>query len=142
MEKIRVAFFAEMLKENFDGAVRTMYQIIERIPSDKFEFLFITGVGPDGEFEHEVFLMPTVTIPINKTYKVVIPHFAKKKMQKKKRRICLALFCLAFYPLNNWLPFIHIFFNFRDRHLKNPYAGIGCFNIILRISQSPNNGNI
>ena len=83
MEKIKVAFFAEMLKENFDGAVRTMYQIIERIPQEKFEFLFITGVPPDEKFDHEVFIMPTVTIPFNKTYKVVIPQFAKKKMQKK-----------------------------------------------------------
>lgn len=83
MEKIKVAFFAEMLKENFDGAVRTMYQIIERIPQNKFEFLFITGVPPDGKFDHEVFLMPTVTIPFNKTYQVVIPSFAKNKMQKR-----------------------------------------------------------
>jgi len=83
MDKIKIAFFAEMLKENFDGAVRTMFQIIDRIPNDKFEFLFITGVPPDNQFDHEVFLMPTVTIPFNKTYKVVVPQLVKKKLWKK-----------------------------------------------------------
>jgi len=31
MEKIKVAFVADMLLENVDGAIRTMYQLINRI---------------------------------------------------------------------------------------------------------------
>lgn len=70
MKKTRVAFFAEVLIKDFDGATRTMFQIIERIDTSKFEFLFFCGVPPVQDFEHEVYHVPAVTIPFNKTYKV------------------------------------------------------------------------
>ncbi len=70
MKKIRVAFFAEVLVKEFDGATRTMFQIIERIDTVKYEFLFFCGVAPEGDFDHEVFHMPSLTIPFNKTYKM------------------------------------------------------------------------
>ena len=119
MEKIKVAFFAEMLKENFDGAVRTMYQIIERIPKDKFEFLFITGVPPDNDFQHPIFLMPTMTIPFNKTYQVVVPHFANKKLTERLDVFQPDIIHIATpsalgnaarkYGLNNHLPILTIY---------------------------------
>lgn len=70
MKKIRVAFFAEVLIKEFDGATRTMFQIIDRIDQAKFEFLFFCGVQPSVSFEHEVYHVPSVTIPFNKTYKM------------------------------------------------------------------------
>jgi len=70
MKKIRVAFFAEVLIKEYDGATRTMFQIIERIDTSKFEFLFFCGIPPEGDFAHEVFHVPSLTIPFNKTYKM------------------------------------------------------------------------
>ncbi len=83
MKKVRVAFFAEILVEDFDGASRTMFQLIHRIPAEEFEFLFICGVGPDSIEGFECMRIPAVTIPINKTYKMAIPWFSGNRMRKK-----------------------------------------------------------
>lgn len=83
MKKIRVAFFAEILVADFDGATRTMYQILDRIPRDDFEFMFFCGVPPDKEMGFDVFQLPTVTIPYNTTYKMGLPFAAKKKLTQK-----------------------------------------------------------
>ncbi len=39
MRKVKVAFFADMLIEDLDGASRTMFQLINRIHGNQFEFL-------------------------------------------------------------------------------------------------------
>ena len=83
MPKLKVAFFAEILIADFDGASRTMYQIINRIPRDEFEFLFFCGVPPKADIGFEVEVLPAVTIPFNKSYKAVIPHFSKGRIRKK-----------------------------------------------------------
>ncbi|MFN0215976.1 MAG: glycosyltransferase family 4 protein [Saprospiraceae bacterium] len=82
-KKIKIAFFAEILIEDFDGASRTMFQLIHRIPADKFEFLFICGVGPDSIAGFDCLRIPAVTIPINKTYKMAIPWFSGGRMRRK-----------------------------------------------------------
>lgn len=81
--KTRVAFFADILVKNFDGASRTMFQIIERIPSDEFEFMFFCGLPPEHEIDHEVFKVPTIPIPFNSTYRLAIPMFSWFSMRKK-----------------------------------------------------------
>jgi glycosyltransferase involved in cell wall biosynthesis len=83
LNKIKIAFFAEILIEDFDGASRTMFQLIHRIPADRFEFLFICGVGPDTLAGFECMRIPAATIPINRTYKMAIPWFSSGKMRKK-----------------------------------------------------------
>jgi glycosyltransferase involved in cell wall biosynthesis len=83
MPKIKVAFFAEILIEDFDGASRTMFQLIRRIPAEQFEFLFIAGMGPTDIFGFECLLLPTVTIPINRTYKMAVPQLAKRRLRAK-----------------------------------------------------------
>ncbi len=83
MPKIKVAFFAEILIEDFDGASRTMFQLIRRIPTDQFEFLFIAGMGPKDIFGFECVLLPNVTIPINRTYKMAVPQLAKRRLRTK-----------------------------------------------------------
>ena len=82
-KKVKVAFFAEILIEDFDGASRTMFQLIHRIPRDQFEFLFFCGVGPDSIAGFESVRIPAVTIPINKTYKMAIPWFSGGRIRKK-----------------------------------------------------------
>lgn len=83
MKKIKVAFVAEMLVENADGAIRTMYQIINRIPKDRFEFLFICGVPPKEKFDFEVLTVPTTPLPININYSMALPFLAERKMTEK-----------------------------------------------------------
>ncbi len=82
MGKIKVAFFAEILIEDFDGASRTMFQILRRIPRDDFEFMFFCGVEPDLELGFPVMKLPTLTIPGNGTYEAALPWFAKRKLRK------------------------------------------------------------
>jgi glycosyltransferase involved in cell wall biosynthesis len=82
MEKIKVAFFAETLEENYDGAVRTMYQLINRIPQQKFEYLFICGVAPKRRLPFKVLVMPSMTIPFNHNYKIVLPFLSNFRITK------------------------------------------------------------
>ena len=76
MRKIKVAFFADMLVENFDGAARTIYQIIQRIDRSRFEFFFITGSAPGPDFQYKYYLVPSIEIPKNEDYKMAIPALA------------------------------------------------------------------
>ena len=70
MKKLRIAFFAEILIRDFDGATRTIFQIIDRIDRSKFEFLFFCGVPPNEPFDHRVIKIPTFAIPFNSTYEI------------------------------------------------------------------------
>jgi glycosyltransferase involved in cell wall biosynthesis len=80
---IRIAFFAEILIEEFDGAARTMFQILKRIPKSDFEFLFICGTGPDEIFGYECIRVPAVPIPMNSTYKMAVPALASARIRLK-----------------------------------------------------------
>ena len=81
--KTKVAFFADILVKNFDGASRTMFQLIERIPKDDFEFLFFCGLPPEHDIGHEVMKIPTIPIPFNSTYRLAIPMFSWFSMRKR-----------------------------------------------------------
>ncbi len=83
LKKVKIAFFAEILIEDFDGASRTMFQLIHRIPTDTFEFLFVCGIGADTIAGFECLKIPAITIPINKTYKMAIPWFSGGRIRKK-----------------------------------------------------------
>lgn len=80
--KIRVAFFADILLEDLDGASRTMYQIINRIPSEQYDFMFFCGIPPRQRLSYKVVSIPTVTIPFNSTYKAALPILASSKIKK------------------------------------------------------------
>jgi glycosyltransferase involved in cell wall biosynthesis len=81
--RIKIAFFAEILIEEFDGASRTMFQLLRRVPTDQFEFLFFCGVGPKQLFGFECIHLPTVTIPFNRTYKMAVPAFHKRTLTRQ-----------------------------------------------------------
>jgi len=82
MKKIRVAFFAEILIEDFDGASRTMFQLINRIDPKKYEFLFICGTGPDHILNFNCIKVPAVSLPINSNYKMALPSLAKNVIKE------------------------------------------------------------
>jgi len=83
MKRTKIAFFAEILIEDFDGASRTMFQLINRIDPKRFEFLFICGVGPDRIMGFECLKIPVINLPINTNYTMALPAMAKKKLKNK-----------------------------------------------------------
>jgi glycosyltransferase involved in cell wall biosynthesis len=77
--KIRVALFTEVLRENFDGVTYTLYNLIERIPKDRFEFLFITPLPPSEKVRlpFPVVVCRYFPLPFMKGYRVAFPYFDK-----------------------------------------------------------------
>lgn len=78
----RVAFFTEILIENFDGASRTMFQLINRIDQHQFDYFFIYGNGPEKFRDFRSFKVPTLQIPANDDYSLAIPQLIKTKLEK------------------------------------------------------------
>jgi glycosyltransferase involved in cell wall biosynthesis len=83
MKRIKVVFFAEILIEDFDGASRTMFQLINRIDRTKFEFLFVCGVGPDQILGFECLKIPAITLPLNTNYTMALPALVRNEVKKK-----------------------------------------------------------
>lgn len=71
---MRVAFIAEILIKEFDGASRTMFQLIERIPSEGMDFRFFCGMAQENL---EAVTLPTLKVPGNETYRFVVPWGGK-----------------------------------------------------------------
>lgn len=86
MKKVKVAFFADCLIENYDGAIRTMYQLIHRIDPNRFEFLFITGDAPKRQFDYPVVDVPSIILPVNRNYKMSLPFVEDGRIKKKLAR--------------------------------------------------------
>ncbi len=133
MNRIKVAFFAEILIEDFDGASRTMFQLIKRIDHKKFEFLFICGVGPDEIQGFECIKIPVIDLPINEGYTMALPIMVKKELVKKLKIFkpdvihiatpsLLGNFSLK-YAIKNNLPVLTIyhthFISYIDYYLKH-----------------------
>ncbi|SEL00771.1 glycosyltransferase family 4 protein [Parapedobacter koreensis] len=78
----KVAFFAEMLIEEFDGASRTMFQLIRRIDPAEFDYLFVSGRSGQMDSPHRTFSVPSVRVPINADYSMSIPHLLKHKLER------------------------------------------------------------
>lgn len=83
MRKIKVAFFTEVLTRDYDGAARTIYQIIDRIDRDRFEFVFFSGVQPADDFIDEVYYVEPLTIPFNKDYTIATTWGKRKAITQK-----------------------------------------------------------
>lgn len=78
---MKVAFFAEILIKDFDGASRTMFQLIERIPEQDFEFMFICGMyQKDLKQSFQVLQISTLKIPGNETYRFSVPALKQKEI--------------------------------------------------------------
>lgn len=81
--KLRLAFFAEILIEDFDGASRTITHILQRIPKDQYEVLLICGIPPKKETHWEVFKVSVVQIPFNRDYSMAVPQFKSTRLRQK-----------------------------------------------------------
>lgn len=80
---IKIAFFAEILIEEYDGAARTMFQIINRIDSERFSFLFVYGKGPEQIHEHASIRMPTLNTGINSDYSFSLPTLVGAQVKSR-----------------------------------------------------------
>ncbi|OHD70394.1 MAG: hypothetical protein A2W19_16445 [Spirochaetes bacterium RBG_16_49_21] len=77
MKKIKVALFTDVLKENLDGVTYTLYNLIERIPKDRFEFLFITPFPPSENvtLPYPVIVCRYIKMPLQEGYRLALPYF-------------------------------------------------------------------
>lgn len=75
--KIRIALFAEVLKENLDGVTNTLYNILERIPKDRFELVLITPYPPSDHIKlpFPIIVIPKIPFPFHKKYPLALPQF-------------------------------------------------------------------
>lgn len=83
MEKIRIAFFSDILEEDFDGVSRTVHQIIRRIPTSDFDFLFITPHPPKNKesVPFKVIQCPSMAFPGQGSYRIALP-FLRPSLKK------------------------------------------------------------
>ncbi|MFP5080646.1 glycosyltransferase [Pedobacter sp. JCM 36344] len=139
MKRTKVAFFAEILIEDFDGASRTMFQLIKRIDHKQFKFLFICGVGPDRIMGCDCMKIPVINLPINTNYTMALPALANKKLKNKLTEFgadvihiatpsLLGAFALK-YANKNHIPIISIyhthFISYIDYYFKHAPFLIG-----------------
>ncbi len=79
-KKIKIALFTDVLRENLDGVTYTLYNIIERVPKERFEFLFITPYPPSEEvtLPFPVLVCRFIKFPLYSAYPLAIPFFDRK----------------------------------------------------------------
>jgi glycosyltransferase involved in cell wall biosynthesis len=73
-----VAFFADILTRDYDGAIKTIYHLIDNIPEEKFEFMFCSGMPPKEKMNHRIVEIPSFVLPFNSNYKASLPYFSNK----------------------------------------------------------------
>lgn len=78
----KIAIFADVLEENFDGVSITLHKILEAIPLDQFEVLVITSHPPIhlNTFRHKIHICPYLNVPAQKGYRLGLPY--NKKLRK------------------------------------------------------------
>nr|WP_294940750.1 glycosyltransferase family 1 protein [uncultured Mucilaginibacter sp.] len=131
--KVKVAFFAEILTEGLDGAVRTMYQLISRIDTARFDFLFIYGDGPGSIKGFKSLKVPSLNLPVNAGYSLALPVFAQSRLKDALQQFAPDVVHIATpsllgrfglnYAVQNGLPVISIyhthFISYIDYYFKH-----------------------
>ncbi len=86
-KKIRIAFFADILEEHFDGVTHTLYQIVRHAPKDQFDIVFVTPHPPKKEslFPFKIIISPGFKWPFYKQYRLALPFLRKSIEQKLDR---------------------------------------------------------
>lgn len=81
MQKTRVAFFIDSLKEHQDGVSNTSHQIIRKINENNLEAIFITSMPPTNPaFGFPVYQTRYVSFPYTPEYRFALP--SKRKLFK------------------------------------------------------------
>ena len=73
--KRKIALFADVLEENFDGVSITLHKLLKRAPADRFEFLVITPHPPKKpeKIPYEIVVCNFINLPFQKGYRLGIP---------------------------------------------------------------------
>ncbi len=132
--KIKVAFFADILIRDFDGAIKTVYQLIDRLPTDRFEYLFFSGMPPKHDFPYKVVKVPSLIIPFNTTYKISLPRLARAKILKELHRFqpdvihvttpsLLGFFAKRYAVMNN-IPVLSIYHTHFISYMQYYFKGV------------------
>lgn len=82
----KIAFFAEILVKEFDGATRTMFQLIDRIDDTRQKFMFIYGKGPRLFRNFQTLRIPTFQLPINNDYALALPVLIQQRLERELDR--------------------------------------------------------
>jgi glycosyltransferase involved in cell wall biosynthesis len=70
---IKVAFFSDVLKENFDGVAITCQRILKNAPGS-FQFLCITALPPvKPDFPHKIYQVNYIGMPFYREYPLSLP---------------------------------------------------------------------
>ncbi len=80
MEKLKVAFFTDMLVREHDGCMRTIFHILDRKPED-IEIRYFTGSDVADDKATKATPVLSITIPFNRSYKFAIPYLNMKSLQ-------------------------------------------------------------
>jgi len=80
MKKIKVLFFTDVLREGLDGVTHTVFNIINRIPEDEFDFRFVTPYPPENldDFKYPVYVCKYISFPLYADYRLATPFNDKK----------------------------------------------------------------
>lgn len=82
MAKVRIAFFLDVMEEDFDGVSITMHQVIKRLPKEEFDPIFITPQPPLNDIGYKVYVCPSKKLPEkDKEYKLALPWKMKDLTQ-------------------------------------------------------------
>ncbi len=132
--KIKVAFFADVLIRDFDGAIKTVYQLIDRLPTDRFEYLFFSGMPPKHDFPFKVVKVPSLIIPFNITYKISLPRLARTKIFKELHQFkpdvihvttpSLLGFFAKRYAVKNDIPILSIYHTHFISYMQYYFKGV------------------
>ena len=76
-EKTKIALFADVMTRHLDGVTHTIYNLIERIPKDRFEFLIITAVPPKEPLPWKTITVKKLNIFFNSSYSMGFPFYDK-----------------------------------------------------------------
>ncbi|MFD2742549.1 MULTISPECIES: glycosyltransferase family 4 protein [Sphingobacterium] len=77
---IKVALFAEILIQDFDGAARTLFQLVDRIDPEKFCYLFVYGSGPEQLRNFQSIKTARLRLPVNDDYSMALPRLTKQRL--------------------------------------------------------------
>ena len=76
----KVALFAEILIKDFDGAARTVFQLIDRIDPKEFSYMFVYGNGPEQFRQFKSIKIPCLRLPVNDDYSFALPALTKQRL--------------------------------------------------------------
>ncbi|HMP31716.1 MAG TPA: glycosyltransferase, partial [Saprospiraceae bacterium] len=80
---MKVILVADILKRDFDGCNRTLFQLLDRgINSQNIFYFCVAGVFENFPKSIPYTKVPHLTLPFNKDYQIALPYFIDNKVKK------------------------------------------------------------